>query len=229
MKSRRELKEYLQNSLPPGSESQYLRENEEKLDRLQTELKGLQEQRAQLRRQITIRERKLLDWKSKIPRVGNTLPAICEVADNTESMSDIMCHDVGQLTLSQCFENNRREFILSIRSQFIPGLKRLADFKKIWLVIFSSSQDIPSHCGESFKTCDDQHCVVLSCQGNCFPINSKLSLLLVDLLHCDERTGILRLSPTLSCPHQSSISPALMGNVTVVDIKPYISYCDSVS
>lgn len=219
MQSRQALKEHLKKTIAEGEEIEYLRDAEEELSRLQTNLQQLQERRANLRRQITIRERKLLDWKSKIPRADGALPSADEVAKTMSTLPSAACHEVARISNVNS-ENGKISASLSVKSHFRTGLKGLAGFDKAWLVLVNKNMvgelQGDDACGDGIQLPSTQ----------CIPTVSGIDLVLVDIVNCDERFGMLEIVPVQQLSTSSNISPTLAES-SVIDIKPYLSYCDS--
>lgn len=217
MQSRQALKEHLRRTVPEGAEGEYLREAEEKLRELQAQLQQLQERRGGLRRQITIRERKLVDWKSKIPRAVDVLPPMNEIAECVSTSRAAACHEVARISQVKT-EEGVTTATLSVLTHFKTGLKGLAGFEKAWLVLaigeavhgkmsHDASGNASRHMGPDFS-----------------PTSSTVSLVLVDVIDCDEREGKLGIA-LVPTSNDSCGDHSLHG--AVIDIKPYINYCDS--
>lgn len=231
MQSRQVLKEHLKKTIAGGAEVGYLREAEDELSRLQTELQQLQERRANLRRQITIRERKLLDWKGKIPRAHGALPSVNEVTESVSTMPSAACHEIGRISELNS-ENGKVLATLTVASHFRTGIKGLAGFEKAWIVLVSKKLGRGELlCGDDKD--DDKDGVACGVNEtkptrsrSCMPSASGVELILVDIANCDERSGTLivaLIEPSI----ERSYGGAAFTEATVIDIKPYLSYCDS--
>lgn len=229
MQSRQVLKEHLKKTIAEGAEVEYLREAEDELSRLQTELQQLQERRANLRRQITIRERKLLDWKGKIPRAHGALPSVVEVAESVSTMPSAACHEIGRISELNS-ENGKTLATLIVTSHFRTGIKGLAGFEKAWVVLANKKLEHGEflHDDDNDDDNDSVACGVNEMKpirGSCMPSASGVDLVLVDVVNCDECSGTLIVAltePSIGRSYSYSLVEA-----TVIDIKPYLSYCDS--
>lgn len=123
MKTRSELKRELLKHIPDGDEQLFLSKQEKKLAELQEELHKLEEHRSTIRRAVTIRERKIRDWKGKIPRDGD-VPKGSFLGEDKASTSTV----IGQVD-----PNNPS--VINIQHFYAPALTGLTDFEKIWIFL----------------------------------------------------------------------------------------------
>lgn len=140
VKTRGELKQELLTTIPEGEEGKFLLEAEQKLEEMKNRLLELQTQRASTRRGITIRERKLRDWKGKIPRVGD-VPDSSEVLKHVKALLPVTCVKIGDI------DDNCE--ILSIGDKYVGALSGLSGFDKMWVILHNkNSTDADETNGE---------------------------------------------------------------------------------
>lgn len=203
MKTRGELKEELLKTIPKGEESKFLAEAENKLSTLQSQLQQLQAKRATIRRGITIRERKLRDWKSKIPRVTD-IPSVSSVEKTVHALPPVKCLVIGHVS-------GDASSILILR-RFAPALTGLDGFEKAWVILHASnSKSDDAHFEETVASTQSSSQEMRTCDG------SGINFALVGIVASDARSGIVHIESL-------SISYA---HATVLDIKPYLPYCEA--
>lgn len=201
MKTRAELKEELLRTIPHGEECKYLAEQEAKLKALQARLQVMQVRRAELRRGITLRERKLRDWKGKIPRLGG-IPSASVVASIIQTLPPVMCVAVATIAADAQY--------VRVSSQFMPALNGLGDFEKVWLILLANAED--SDDSQPEAELDQEHLLYRTSNDR-----RNVYLVVVNVVACDARTGLLR----ISC------LPTAFAGAEVLDIKPYLAYCEA--
>lgn len=198
--TRGELKKKLLQEVPKGAESAFLKQTTECLQEMQTSLQRLQTQRTELRRLITVRERKLKDWKCKIPRYGPP-PSVDSIRESLTKMSTMRACAIGCMTPAGH---------ILFAPEFRGGLTGLAGFDKAWIVVIAPENDVLS-------------CASCSTISACVSTSSDSDplLLLVDVLACNIGSGVVRISRMCG-----ESQPCLSGGL-VVDVKPYLSYCEA--
>lgn len=187
LKTRADLKLELMRTVPPGEESNVLQQVENQLESSRERLAALRTQRVSIMRQISIRERKLSDWKGKIPRTEP--PSVAAAMKEMRRLGEVPCHAVGKL---------RADGYIVVGRDFARALTGVDGFEKVWLVV------------------QDAEGVVRT--GRCVGVDEAVCLCLVDVVSCDVKKGLLQVSGI----HTSDGT-----EVTVLDIKPYLSYCES--
>lgn len=203
MKTRVELKEELLKVIPKGEERKYLAEAESKLNTLQSQLQQLQAKRATIRRGITIRERKLRDWKSKIPRATD-IPSVSAVKNAVQALPLVKCLAVGHVSNDVSY--------ISISKRFAPALTGLDGFEKVWLILQAlNDKDGDTHCEEAISSSQPCQQEKSACH------DSNVNFVLVDVVSSDARSGAV---------HIGNLS-ITFANAMVLDIKPYLPYCES--
>lgn len=189
LKTRAELKRELCQTIPLGEEQDYLTRVETELGALQDELGALRTERVSLMRQISVRRRKLVDWKGKIPRTGQV--STQNAREELERIGEMSCGRIGKLTSAD---------EVQVDKAFASALKGVEGFSKIWLVM-TAPRDV---LVDGFCTgCEVYLCVV-------------------GVKSCCERSGKIAIEG-LRVKEDTSV----LEQVSVIDIKPYLSYCEA--
>lgn len=121
------MKKELQSRIPNGVEKLFLSTQEQKQDELQEELHKLEERRSTIRRAISIRERKIRDWKGKIPR-ESAIPenqSMRALLGESKTSKSTIIGEVSQNDAS----------VISILPSYGNALAGLTDFGKAWLFL----------------------------------------------------------------------------------------------
>lgn len=132
MKTRSEMKRELQKHIPNGEEHLFLSTQEKRQEELQEELHRLEERRSTIRRAVTIRERKIRDWKGKIPREG-------DVPDKKSVRSFVGKNKTSISTVIGEVDHNDPS-VINIDQFYAPALTGLTDFEKAW-VFFAPKEE----------------------------------------------------------------------------------------
>lgn len=173
--SRAQLKAELHESIAKGDEEDVLRLHTTRLRGLQQRLEALQKKRARVRREMTIRERKLRDRKGKVPRM--------HPGDSPQqAREDVADSGVMNGTMVGCVAADGGSLV--VHTAFRRALSDVHGFQKLWLVLMA-----PAH---------------------------SLVLSLVHVVACDTAAG------TVVFDSADAISDA-----AVLDIKPYLPYCEA--
>ena len=190
MKTRAELKRELNTTIPEGEELTYLSQVETSLSTARSNLNQLRSQRAKLMRQISVRQRKLHDWKGKIPR-SEEVPTVADAKRELQRLNRMPAYRIG--TVSS--DGNS----IHVYKTYKRALRGVDGFSHIWIIYIydNSTLDLVSTC--------------MSNSGK-----HQLRLQLCQVRTINEHTGEITLEDT-----------SLPSSVTVVDIKPYLRYCES--
>ncbi|CAN8076171.1 unnamed protein product [Agarophyton chilense] len=125
-KTRAQLKRELDETLADGEEHAFLHHVEMQLDQLQSQLRDLSATRAAIMRQISVRERKLNDWKGKIPRT----------ADFSCSDAQREVQRAGQMPCI-CVARFRDPQHIFVEKMFCNALQGVERFSKLWLLMLA--------------------------------------------------------------------------------------------
>lgn len=161
------MKAHLSRTVPQGEEKEYLEEARRELRLAQEEIARLTKERTKLSREISVRQRKLGDWKGKIPRGDIEPPTRALQRAGKMPWTCIADLDGSSIT---------------IRKEYKRAIEGLRGFSHIWIV---------SVCGE------------------------KLGIGAHAVHSIDEKVGTIVLKDYSFCT-----------DGVIVDIKPYLSYCD---
>ena len=192
MKTRAELKRELNNIIPENKELAYLSQVETSLSTARSNLNQLRSQRAKLMRQISVRQRKLHDWKGKIPRSGQ-VPTVAEAERELRRIHNMPTYRIATVS--------SKGNSIHVGMTYKRALRGVDGFSHIW-VIYIYNNTAPE--------------LVSACTSN--SSNHQLNLQLCQVRTINEHTGEITL--------ENSFLPS---SVIVVDIKPYLRYCESLS
>lgn len=203
LRTRAALKRELLRTIPQGAEKAYLERSAAALTCAQERLSALREERVKLRRAISIRERKLRDWKGKVPRTHE--PTQQDVARELERCGEMPLARIG------LFDGRCRA--ITVHAAYARALTGLDGFDKAWLIVA-----VP--CGDD---CVDG--------GACWPrvtVRGKdgqeqwmrVILQLVSVIRCDVKNALVEVEglDLQGCGAEDAV---------VIDIKPYLSYCEA--
>ncbi|KAI0561473.1 YaeB-like protein [Gracilaria domingensis] len=123
VKTRAQLKRELNDTLAPGEEGHFLNHVEAQLDRFHHQLADLSARRAAIMRHISVRERKLNDWKGKIPRTTHA-----NEADAQREMQR-----AGRMPCI-CIARFRNQHEIVVESALCNALQGVEGFSKLWLL-----------------------------------------------------------------------------------------------
>lgn len=200
MKTRADLKRELAATVPLGEEEAFLASATMSLEKSRATLQAFRDERVQLKRLISVRERKRQDWKGKVPR-GTNAPTITDAHAEVARAGAAPCHSVADVTLATDGVH------LRFQDEFKRALNGVDGFEKIWVVAlappnakFEGGQCVTGAVGEG--------------QG--------LYLWLADVVSADDATGVMHVRGLEFVGDEGRI-----GDVTVVDIKPYLPYCEA--
>lgn len=189
LRTRADLKRELCRTIPPGEEQEYLTRVETELSTLQDELSALRTKRASLMRQISVRQRKLVDWKGKVPRTSEASTKSAQ--EELQRIGSMQCHRIGKLISAH---------EVHVEKAFASALKGVDGFSRIWMVI-AAPRD-------------------LLVDGLC--TGCDVYLCVVDVKSCSEKTGKIAIEGLRVKGDVNRLQEA-----TVIDIKPYLSYCEA--
>lgn len=132
--TRKQLKAELSKAVPPGAEAAVLAEAEADLLAAQAALAALRKERARNERAISVRERKLADWKGKIPFVGEPSPEAAVVS--LQRAGVMPCTPIADVAQSPSAEErlDAESTRLVFRPDFRRALTGLAGFSHVWLI-----------------------------------------------------------------------------------------------
>lgn len=180
MKTRADLKRELSVSVAPGAEQGFLASATSELESARALLSSLRSSRAEVRRLISIRERKRQDFKGKVPRRAAATRA--DAAAEVARAGAAPCHRVADVARAE------GGLELRFRAEFKAALGGVGGFERAWVVAVARGQ---------------------------------VRLWLVEVRGVDERAGVVRLGGGGAGLAQER------GEVAVVDIKPYLPYCEA--
>lgn len=124
--SRYALKAHWSRTTGEGEEHELLRNTERELGAAKAELEGMIRERNELSREISVRERKLCDWKGKVPR-GELEPPTRAL----ERASDVSCVCIGVV-------RGRR---MEIEKRYRRALTGLSGFSHGWVIYLKGGGD----------------------------------------------------------------------------------------
>lgn len=199
MKTRADLKRELAATVPPGQEGAFLVSATSALDEARASLQTLRDERVRLKRLISIRERKHQDWKGKVPR-GNAAPTLEDAEAEVARAGAAPCHRVADVALA-----GDGVVEVRFRDEFKRALNGVDGFEKIWVIALATGQ--AQFSGGSCVAGDE---------------GEGLYLWLADVVSADEKTGVVRVRGLGFVGDESRV-----GEVTVVDVKPYLPYCEA--
>eukprot|EP00178_Gracilaria_changii_P025108 TRINITY_DN766_c0_g1_i1.p2 TRINITY_DN766_c0_g1~~TRINITY_DN766_c0_g1_i1.p2 ORF type:complete len:229 (-),score=35.58 TRINITY_DN766_c0_g1_i1:4531-5217(-) len=126
LKTRAELKRELNETLASGEEVDFLNGVEKQLDHFHNQLTELNATRATIMRQISVRERKLSDWKGKIPRTGDV--NLREAQRELQRVGRMPCTRIARF-------RNAREIV--VEKALYNALQGVEGFSKLWLLLLA--------------------------------------------------------------------------------------------
>jgi tRNA (Thr-GGU) A37 N-methylase len=213
--TRATLRRDLEQSIPAGQEAEVFLAASAEVDEAVARLRDLREARVALAKRASEHRRKLHDWKGKIPREQGA-PA----PDISISAKGVMpCVTVATIVRPPRAARSRGEGALL----FLPRYKRALDgvqrFSKLWVVVLSRGDVIFSQAtGERPAVC--QHPGWAAAEG------MRVHLVLVDIV---ERRGPNAVDKDMLVVNglNSEAIIAQTGETFVIDIKPYLAYCEA--
>lgn len=216
LKTRATLKRELMETIPHGSESAYLAKTEEDLLAAQHRLRDLRDEHVRIMRLISVRERKLRDWKGKVPRATDADPTLADAQVELARAGEMVCHRVASV-----LGGGR---VLKFGAAYAKALDGLGGFAKLWVIML-----VPASAASA-----------LAC-GECVPgvsratregsTSSRLFLNVVDVVTCDVAAGVVEMSGLIAANVESNFGAEaltkMLNDVVVLDVKPYLSYCEA--
>lgn len=203
MKTRADLKRELIATVAPGEEISYLNSATSALEEARVALQSLRDERVRLKRLISIRERKHQDWKGKIPR-GDSAPTRDDAQAEVARAGTAPCHRVADVTVG----GNDGTFELVFRDEFKRGLSGVMGFEKIWVIAVAKGESL-------FR---GGRCMV----GNREERDQGLFLWLANVVAVDEKTGIVKIEGVELTEDECKVE-----DIAILDIKPYLPYCEA--
>lgn len=200
MKTRADLKRELAATVPLGEEESFLASATASLEESRAALQAFRDERVQLKRLISVRERKRQDWKGKVPR-GTDPPTVADAHAEVARAGTAPCHRVADVTLVADGVH------LTFRNEFKRALNGADGFEKIWVVVRA-----PPHA-----RFEGGRCVTGDAEDG-----QGLYLWLADVVSADDASGIVHVRGLEFVGDKGRI-----GDMTVVDIKPYLPYCEA--
>lgn len=197
-KTRAILKRELSSSIPDGEEASFLASAAAALEESRRQLQKLRAERAALRRQISIRERKRQDWKGKVPRPAGD-PGRTEALAELARCGVASCRCVASIQL----RNERSQ--LRFFDDFKAALSGLAGFAKLWIVAVA-----PAWVGVEMGRC---------CGGE---ERRNVYLWLVDVEAVDVKEGVVQIVGM-----NFEFGEDALKEILVLDVKPYLPYCEA--
>lgn len=191
-KTRKEMKDHLLATAPEGCETALLERTHLRLNETRRKLVAVRAERAKIMREVSIRQRKMTDWKGKIPRRNE--PTQHDVQRELKRLGQMPCAIVAR------FEDGVGKLVFD--KYLASALTELDGFEKIWIIM-----TVPE--GLSFK--------LGRCQNNIY-------LCLADVKKVDVKKGIVYISGLLPSGDLS-----LLKEITILDIKPYLAYCEAMT
>lgn len=204
MKTRADLKRELDATVPIGEETTYLAAATSALETARAELQALREQRVNLMRQISVRERKRQDWKGKIVR-GPNAPAISDAIAEVARAGCAQCHCIAGISLAK----NHGELWLRFRAAFRRALTGVDGFAKLWVIARVAGEAPLAH----------GLCASIDNGG---PDNLSVYLWLVDVVAVDVKSGTVQVAGLSFLGSDADLS-----QIVVLDVKPYLPYCEA--
>lgn len=197
-KTRATLKRELSSTIPAGEESSFLASAAAALEESRRQLQTLRAERAAIRRQISVRERKRQDWKGKVPRPAGD-------PGRTEALAELArCGAASCRRVASIQEGNGR-LQLRFLDSFKAALSGLEGFAKMWIVaiapVWVEVQEGRCCAGEGGKS---------------------VYLWLVDVEGFDVKEGVVQIAGM-----SFEFGGDVMGEILVLDVKPYLPYCEA--
>lgn len=180
-KTRKELKALLSQVTPAGEEQGVLEDAERQLKAVQDEIKALTARSIAVGRDISVRERKLADWKGKIAR--ENIPPPTRALERAGEMEWV---SIGNLC-EHGNDNNNNTLVL--HKMYRRSMMGLSGFSHAWLILV----------GRYCKT---------------------IRTVAVAMKKVEEAAGLIIFD------NQAQLD---LEDFVIVDIKPYLVYCDASS
>lgn len=202
MKTRADLKRELEQTVPHGEEQAVVDAANAALEAARANVKSLRAERARLMRQISIRERKMSDWKGKIPRADE--PTMHAAEEELARAGTAVCQRVANLVADE----HGRVARLQFHPEFRRALTGVDGFDKLWVVAWAP----------------DGVALEGSCRiaGAADAPGENVYLWLAHICSADVTAGIVHISGL----DFLTAHPAL-AEIAVLDVKPYLPYCDA--
>jgi len=177
-KTRIELKQLLSRLTPTGEEQGLLEDAERQLVSVQDEIRALTAHSIAVGRDISVRERKLADWKGKIARENMQPP--------TRALE--RAGEMDWVSIGHFYENT-----LVLHKIYRRSIMGLSGFSHAWLILVASHSN-----------------------------TINIRTVAVAMEKVEERNGLIKFDVKGDFSAQLGLE-----DYDIVDIKPYLSYCDA--
>lgn len=218
--TRATLKREYDRSIPDGEEGAELEQALTSLATARQRLKELRASRVEIARRASEHKRKLHDWKGKVPRaIGEPVP---DVPDESADMPFV---PIARITRATRAARDRGQGALLFDPQYVRAVEGLERFSKAWVIMFAESNvDVEMACTNQ-SLCYPARWDTLCPQRDCSCL--QVYLVLVDIV---ERRGRSLKDKDYLIINGLDADKILSQNgaVFVVDVKPYLSYCEAV-
>jgi tRNA (Thr-GGU) A37 N-methylase len=206
--TRATLRREYEATVPVGDESALLQSELRVLEDARERLRELRTTRVDLARRAAEHRRKLHDWKGKVPRaLGAPPPQECPAT------ADMPCVVIAELVRPTRLGRENGTAALRFLPLYVRAMEGIERFEKAWVVL-RAVEDIHLAGARNPSLCQPEH------------PESKLHLVLVDVV---ERRGRSAVDKEILIVNGIDADAVLAQNkdVLVVDIKPYLSYCEA--
>jgi tRNA (Thr-GGU) A37 N-methylase len=213
--TRATLRREYEQSIPVGEEAEVFLAAATEVDEAVVRLRDLREIRVGLARRASEHRRKLHDWKGKVPREQGT-PAP-DAARNTQG--DMPCVEVARIVRLPRAASSRGDGALRFLPRYVRALEGVQRFSKVWVVVLSRGDvDVAEATGRQPAVCQHPSLVTTG--------QLRVNLVLVDVI---ERRGPSAVDKDLLVINGLNSEAILKqeGETFVVDVKPYLSYCEA--
>jgi tRNA (Thr-GGU) A37 N-methylase len=206
--TRATLRREYEATVPVGDESALLQSELRVLEDARERLRALRTTRVDLARRAAEHRRKLHDWKGKVPRaLGAPPPEECPVT------ADMPCVAIAELVRPTRLGRENGTAALRFLPPYVRAMEGIERFEKAWILL---------------RAVEYIHLAGARNPSLCQPelLESKLHLVLVDVV---ERRGRSAVDKELLIVNGIDADAVLAQSkdVLVVDIKPYLSYCEA--